>query len=707
MAGLQRLELAQQYIGAGAADVLDRATAERGETGAEDHSGIEQVGIGDHAVVQAGHRLVEQWQHQAVFQVVRGLVVGRHVRLDRLAFLPLVQALAVLLAALVRLHRRQRLRDLQAQERRQLLAHAGCHVQADGVDQLDRPHRHAELHRRLVDRRAGDALGVGVGRLQHVREQHAVDQEAGRARHRYRQLVQRLAEGRQPLAGLRRHAVVLHDLHQRHLRHRIEVVQAGELRRALDVLAQFVQRDRRGIGGQQRIGLQSRLDGLVQLALGVRVLDDRLDHQVGLGDARALQVALEPRRHRRTLALVLDAPGEQRIGACQRGIDEALLAVLQRHLEPLVGRPGGDVAAHHAGTDHVHVPDAVVLAAQALEPFGEEEDADQVARGRCAGELDHRTALGVQSRLDAAAAAALPHIDQRVGRGILLLACLARDLLGHLRRQDLPRRPGVGGPRGGALLEWTRGAAQCERDRGIDQHRRCHDLVHQAHRPGRRGTDAAPGQHQVHRRRRADQARQARAAAPAGEDAELGLGQADAGGGIVAGHAVAAGQRDLGAAAHAEAVDRGHRRARQFGQLLERGLAAADRVVDRALAVVLLEFLQVGAGDEARRLGRADHHALGRIDGDAFQQVAQLDQHVLRERVDRGALAVQAEHDDAVVAYLGKPVAESKPIEACKHGVDHPVVYGQGRYHPEVVSIPSNPNVPTRELIRDRWHARA
>ena len=77
------------------------------------------------------------------------------------------------------------------------------------------------------------------------------------------------------------------------------------------------------------------------------------------------------------------------------------------------------------------------------------------------------------------------------------------------------------------------------------------------------------------------------------------------------------------------AVDRGDRGAGQFGQFLEHGLTAADGIVDRALAVEFLEFLQVGTGNEACRLDRADHHALGWVDGQPFHQVAQFDQYIL------------------------------------------------------------------------------
>ena len=105
-------------------------------------------------------------------------------------------------------------------------------------------------------------------------------------------------------------------------------------------------------------GLHPRFDLRVQRALGVGVLDDRLDHQVGIRRAVAGEVALEPRGHRRTFRLVLDLLREQILRARQRAVDEALLAIGQRHLEALVGRPRRDVAAHHAGADHVHALDA-------------------------------------------------------------------------------------------------------------------------------------------------------------------------------------------------------------------------------------------------------------------------------------------------------------------------------------------------------------
>jgi hypothetical protein len=59
----------------------------------------------------------------------------------------------------------------------------------------------------------------------------------------------------------------------------------------------------------------------------------------------------------------------------------------------------------------------------------------------------------------------------------------------------------------------------------------------------------------------------------------------------------------------------------------KRLLAAADRVGDRAFLVEGLEFLDVRAGDEAGRLGRADDQALGRVEGEALEDRVQFEQH--------------------------------------------------------------------------------
>jgi len=111
-------------------------------------------------------------------------------------------------------------------------------------------------------------------------------------------------------------------------------------------------------------------------------------------------------------------------------------------------------------------------------------------------------------------------------------------------------------------------------------------------------------------------------------------------------------------------VDGRHGRAGQFGQTLVDALAAGDGIVDRATAVELLELFQVGAGNETRCLAGLQHHGLGWVQRDPFEQAAQFQQHVLRHRIDSGAGAVKGQHHYAVVADVRVPVREAKPVEA-------------------------------------------
>ena len=316
----------------------------------------------------------------------------------------------------------------------------------------------------------------------------------------------------------------------------------------------------------------------------------------------------------------------------------------------------------------MHLLDAVVLAAQALEPVHQEEHAHQVVRGGRAGQLHHRLRFGLECGVHGQAAASPPGFDQHERGGVVLLARLAGHLLGHLRRQHGARQAGIGGPGQEALLERALEAALGQLHRFVQQHLAVHHAVHQAHGLGGRSRQAAAGEHQVHRRGRADQARRTHAAAPARIDAELDFGQADAGLFVAAGDAVAAGQGDFGAAAHAVAVDRGHGGAAQLGQLLEGQLAAADPVLHQALGGNFLEALDVGAGNEAGVLARADHDALGQFQGDALDHGLELVQHAAGQGVHALVGAVQGQHQDAVGAAVGLPMGEAKSVE---HGGHH------------------------------------
>ena len=84
---------------------------------------------------------------------------------------------------------------------------------------------------------------------------------------------------------------------------------------------------------------------------------------------------------RRVLPASRSALVEQLVRALERRLDVLQRAILQRDVEAAQRAPGGDVAAHDAGADHVHVLDGRGgLAAEALQAILQQEHAHQIAR---------------------------------------------------------------------------------------------------------------------------------------------------------------------------------------------------------------------------------------------------------------------------------------------------------------------------------------
>jgi len=167
---------------------------------------------------------------------------------------------------------------------------------------------------------------------------------------------------------------------------------------------------------------------------------------------------------------------------------------------------------------------------------------------------------------------------------------------------------------------------------------------------------------------RADQAWKARAAAPAGMDAELHFGQADLRFGCGRRDAHPARQRQFGAAAHTGTVqchDRGHL---QAGEPLEHPLAVFDRGQYRAIAFVLGEFVQIGADRESGRFCGMDHNSTRALDGDALHDRVQFVQQYPRQRIDFAAHAVHRQHHQAIRFHAGLPMAEPQSL---KHAEPH------------------------------------
>jgi len=62
----------------------------------------------------------------------------------------------------------------------------------------------------------------------------------------------------------------------------IEEMQAEQPARVGQVARQLLQHDAGRVGGQQRVRSHARLEARIQFALRGRILEDRLDHEIGL-----------------------------------------------------------------------------------------------------------------------------------------------------------------------------------------------------------------------------------------------------------------------------------------------------------------------------------------------------------------------------------------------------------------------------------------
>ena len=71
----------------------------------------------------------------------------------------------------------------------------------------------------------------------------------------------------------------------------------------------------------------------IQLLLGLEILEDRLDDDVGRGDAVAGDIGAQPRARRGVLGRIAQALVEQLLRALERRLDELERPILQRDVE--------------------------------------------------------------------------------------------------------------------------------------------------------------------------------------------------------------------------------------------------------------------------------------------------------------------------------------------------------------------------------------
>ncbi len=252
----------------------------------------------------------------------------------------------------------------------QLLPHrarrGGVDVLADQVGQLERPH--AEAAERL--HRAVDLVGRGVAvlenaeRLQVVRPRHVVDDEAGHVGGAGDDLAPALRDGGGTVDHRRVGVRAGDHLDELHERGGVEKVHAdGALRRA-DRLAERTDRQRGGVGRDDRVCGQRRHRALEHALLRIEVLEDGLDQQPAGPEILRAAGDVQPRGRRIAggglQAALLDEPIEASTHALDGPLRGGVVDVQQMHVPPGGGRDLRDARAHGAGPDDAdgrgHVP---------------------------------------------------------------------------------------------------------------------------------------------------------------------------------------------------------------------------------------------------------------------------------------------------------------------------------------------------------------
>ena len=165
-------------------------------------------------------------------------------------------------------------------------------------------------------------------------------------------------------------------------------MQSDQARRVGQFRSEFLQHDARRIAGEHRRGLHARLESRVQFSLGVEILKDCFNDDIGERDAIAGDVSTQARRGFGHLDGVVQPFGKHVLRALHGRSDEFLFAILQRDVQAAQRAPGCNIAAHDPGADHMHVLQRNLASSiEGLEPILQVENADQIARRRGHEEL--------------------------------------------------------------------------------------------------------------------------------------------------------------------------------------------------------------------------------------------------------------------------------------------------------------------------------
>ena len=181
--------------------------------------------------------------------------------------------------------------------------------------------------------------------VEEVGEQQPVDDEPGHVGHLDGGLLERAAQRQRARAGLRGGRGGKDQLDELHAGDGIEDVQPDEPLRAPALAGQPLDRQRRGGAREDRLGRSSSSSSGKQAGLDVVILDDRLDHELGLRE----RVAVGHDLHVLRVDLGAQA-GEGLLDGLPGPVGRVLRAREQQH-GSVVGGGGRQAAGDRAAAD--------------------------------------------------------------------------------------------------------------------------------------------------------------------------------------------------------------------------------------------------------------------------------------------------------------------------------------------------------------------
>ena len=420
-------------------------------------------------------------------------------------------------------------------------------IDADLVDQPQRAHRHSPFEQRAIDLFHAHTVLKHFRRVQKIREQDPVHEEARRILDKNWQLPDLPGEGERALADFLRGLRPGHHFDQLHPADRIEEMKADDARGRAGADGQFINRQRGGVRGEDRAvgGIHRQVPE--NFLFDLELFRGGLDHDLHVAQRHWLRRSDNARPAFLCLGLVHQAAlhrvGVSLVDVREAAIDRRRIDVAQDNRNAARAKPLRDPRAHDAGADHGRVHDFLGRSLRrAFAIFiGEEEISNQVLGRIRRAQLADGVHFHRERFFHRGTDGALNDFVGACGSGVA----------SHLWRGELRRAR----RRWSSALQFS--LARCKLPaRRVEQLFARNYFIDETELQRLRRAIKFAFQDHLGRRVGADQSRQARRSAPGGNETERRFRQPDLRRRIIGRDSVIAGQRDLVAATRAGAVDR-------------------------------------------------------------------------------------------------------------------------------------------------------